>query len=304
MKVLDLFSGIGGFSLGLERAGFKTVALCEINEWCRKVLKKHWPNVPIFEDVTKIGFEPMSSAEDSPAKTSASQAEAPALPASVPLSGGGYAEPFAWYDRATRSWRTWQRCLDGEWELWRETWPRSGMTRNGIAYQLPPLAPLTDETEYGSWPTPTVIDATMRATWKQGQKGRHGTQLAHIANNGRIHLGPKNWPTPTSRDWKDGSAKACANVPANGLLGRVVHQFPTPVSKSEKGGRMGLDGGAHARAKLVAEHGEQAMKELTGGSLNPTWVEWLMGYPLEWTALPDSEMPSSRKSSRRSAKQS
>lgn len=52
--VLDLFSGIGGFSLGLTRAGFRTVAFCEIEEFPRKVLRKHWPNVPIFEDVRTL----------------------------------------------------------------------------------------------------------------------------------------------------------------------------------------------------------------------------------------------------------
>lgn len=55
LKVLDLFSGIGGFSLGLERAGeFETVAFCEIDKKARLVLKKHWPDVPIFEDVTTL----------------------------------------------------------------------------------------------------------------------------------------------------------------------------------------------------------------------------------------------------------
>lgn len=56
MKVLDLFSGIGGFSLGLERAGMETVAFCEVDEHARKVLKKHWPSTPIFEDVRDLSF--------------------------------------------------------------------------------------------------------------------------------------------------------------------------------------------------------------------------------------------------------
>lgn len=56
LKVLDLFSGIGGFSLGLERTGgFETVAFCEIDPFCQKVLKKHWPNVYIHDDVRTLG---------------------------------------------------------------------------------------------------------------------------------------------------------------------------------------------------------------------------------------------------------
>lgn len=54
MNVLDLFSGIGGFSLGLERAGMRTVAFCEIDGYCRAVLRRHWPDVPIFDDVRTL----------------------------------------------------------------------------------------------------------------------------------------------------------------------------------------------------------------------------------------------------------
>lgn len=55
LRVLDLFSGIGGFSLGLERTGgFKTVAFCEIEEFPRRVLAKHWPGVPIHRDVREL----------------------------------------------------------------------------------------------------------------------------------------------------------------------------------------------------------------------------------------------------------
>ena len=56
LTVLDTFSGIGGFSLGLERTGrFKTVAFCEMDAYCQEVLKQHWNGIPIYdyiEDVT------------------------------------------------------------------------------------------------------------------------------------------------------------------------------------------------------------------------------------------------------------
>jgi hypothetical protein len=72
----------------------------------------------------------------------------------------------------------------------------------------------------------------------------------------------ERWPTPTTRDYKDtGDSIANGTVPVNGLLGRAVE--PSKVN----------------------------------GSLNPTWVEWLMGFPLGWTDLEPSATPSSPKSS-------
>ena len=62
LKLLDLFSGIGGFSLGLERTGgFKTVAFCEIEPFPRKVLAKHWPEVPIYDDVRTLTAERLAA---------------------------------------------------------------------------------------------------------------------------------------------------------------------------------------------------------------------------------------------------
>ena len=54
LSVFDIFSGIGGFSIGLEKAGMQTVAFCEKDSFCQKVLKKHWPDVPVFSDISKV----------------------------------------------------------------------------------------------------------------------------------------------------------------------------------------------------------------------------------------------------------
>ena len=209
----------------------------------------------------------MCSAEDSPAKTSATRASAPASTASAADCGPSTPELLASYDPATSSWRTSQLCLGGDLDEFSETWPRSGLMRNGIAYRLPPLVPLTAATEYGSWPTPvsngSVARITMGAALKEAaRKGENNSLATRVA--------ARMWPTPTSRDWKDGSAQACANVPTNGLLGREVHADGMNLS----------------------------------GSLNPAWTEWLMGYETGWTALDASETPSSRRLRKSSGAQS
>jgi len=65
IRILDICSGIGGFSLGLESTGgFDTVAFCEFDDFCRKVLNKHWPDVPIYKDLKEIGNEPERIIQD------------------------------------------------------------------------------------------------------------------------------------------------------------------------------------------------------------------------------------------------
>jgi len=65
LRVLDLFSGIqvGGFSLGLEAAGFETVAFCEYDKAAQKVLKLRWPNVPIFDDIRGLDESVLGNSE-------------------------------------------------------------------------------------------------------------------------------------------------------------------------------------------------------------------------------------------------
>ena len=65
MKVLDLFSGIGGFSLGLESAGsFETIAFVENEPYCQAVLKHHWPRTPILGDIKNVKKEDIPTRPD------------------------------------------------------------------------------------------------------------------------------------------------------------------------------------------------------------------------------------------------
>lgn len=62
MRVLSIFAGIGGFDLGLERTGgFETVAFCEIDPFCRRVLAKHWPGVPCYDDVRSLSAQHLTA---------------------------------------------------------------------------------------------------------------------------------------------------------------------------------------------------------------------------------------------------
>jgi hypothetical protein len=53
-KAASLFSGIGGFDLGFEKAGFEITFQCEINEFCRNILKEHWPEIPCHENIKEL----------------------------------------------------------------------------------------------------------------------------------------------------------------------------------------------------------------------------------------------------------
>ena len=164
---------------------------------------------------------PMSSVGDSHAKTSAWRGGGQGS-TKIPVADYGQNTPvlLAKYDHNTSSWRTSQHCLEGGLSAFSETWPRSGMTRSGTAYQLPPLVRLTDGIASGLL------------------------------------------PTPAARDWKD-----------NGTS-------PAELNRNSV-----------------------TLATIAGGYLNPTWVEWLMGFPTDHTALNASETPSSRKSQKSSGGQ-
>jgi hypothetical protein len=295
-----------------------------------------------------------SSAEAFHARTSAMPGSALVLRANVPDCGANSPGLLASYDRDSSSWKTSQRCLDGDFQEFWETWPRSGMTRSGIAFALPTLAPRTEESESGLLPTPRAEE---RGQYQRdrGEIGKERPTLTGIAKMW--------WPTPTQADSDERSLRMRSTDPLfkeDGMhvmtLDRAVHLWPTPTAEDSqcKGNHPGAvdslhaavklwpttptvqdaenDGGPsqfernsvplNAMVKLFAtpsatdgrrgpDHGRQNrtgggryLVTDVGGQLNPTWVEWLMGYPLGWTALEDSATPSSRRSRNGSGKKS
>ena len=125
--------------------------------------------------------------------------------------------------------------------------------------------------------------------------------------------GSTGWPTPTTRDWKDGG-NPDVDVPLNALLGRVVWLagWPTPMAgtPAQNGNNAAgnndssrktvdvvscLAGPTRLTASGAKLTGSDAGME-SGGQLNPAHSRWLMGYPPEWDACAATAMPSSRRS--------
>jgi hypothetical protein len=172
-----------------------------------------------------------------PARTSASQAVAQDLTESAQGCGDIWRGWLAKYDPATSSWKTAQCSFIEDLNESSVTFPRSGMTRDGLLWELPMLERHINETGSGSWPTPQASDNRPRATANStARRIKLGKQVS-------LEAAVKFWPTPTAHNAKEGGFPS-------------EHNRNTPTLSAQ-----------------------------AGGSLNPTWVEWLMGWPLGWTDL-------------------
>jgi hypothetical protein len=204
-------------------------------------------------------------AEASPAKISVSPERALGLKASAVAYGESTPDLLATFDPNTSSWRTSQHCLIEGLTEFSETWPRSGTMRNGIAYQLPPLVRLTDATESGLWPTPMVPNggrSVAHVTDWRGRSAYHNGQKVQVD----LAQAVKMWPTPTARDYRGGMSEEA--------LRRREAESSRGVNLSEHVQRLGGN----------------------NGMLNPMWVAWLMGFPIEWASFAATVTRSSRKS--------
>ena len=233
-----------------------------------------------------------SSLGVSPARTSPTPASGQESRATEADSGAKCSASFANYDPATSSWRTSQLCLDGEWAEFLETWPRTGMTVNGIAYQRQPLVPRISAIESFLWPTPNVAGGGNPPDILQAHNGhfiRPSGKKAHLS----LDQAAKMWPTPRAEERGQYQRDRGEKGKERPTLTGAVKGWPTPTAQDTIERKLSWEckeGSRHA-VKL-----HQAVRVENGGQLNPMWVEWLMGFPLGWTALEDSETPLSRKS--------
>ena len=237
----------------------------------------------------------MQSAAVSPVRTLARLASELVSKIRDLASGSSTRVSLANFDPDTSSWRTSQACLVSGWETFSESWPRSGIMLSGIAYPLPPSAPLTEEIASGLLPTPVTIDSGSRFNKSDSKGAALRPTLGAMA---KFNL----WPTPTVPnggrtlhhvdEWR-GSSAYHNGKKVQVDLAQAVRMWPTPTAINDTGGAALCKwGGAGSRAKLKT----MVSPEELNGALNPTWVEWLMGFPLGWTDCGPSETRSFRKS--------
>lgn len=206
-------------------------------------------------------------AADTPANHSAPPAQETAQ-TTPDTSGHVSPTAFAYFDHDLRCWKTLQGTFLSDSEMSKPIWPRSGMTHNGIAYQRQPSAHRTSAIEY-SLSLHETMEWTPTATANQ-------MSPSMIPRNPGLKVGPNSdglWPTPTTADHTTRYAQG--GMP----LGMAARLWPTPDASPHK---YRLQGDSQASRSLNGVH---------GGKLNPEWVEWLMGFPIGWTDLEDSETP-------------
>jgi len=223
--------------------------------------------------------------EASRARTSALPARAQGSTGSDQGSGATWRASLAKFDRASSSWRTAQQSFFGESDESSVTWPRSGMTADGQCWELPMSVPLTSATGSGLWvPTPCATDAKP-ITGGNLYVTETGT-VRHMRPDGKssnrgLAASVSMWPTPTASLGTKGGRVTPRKSREGGTLIEAVSSrtFATPTACDWKSGKA---------SQATMDRNSRPLSEQIGGSLNPTWVEWLMGWPLGWTDLEPS----------------
>lgn len=173
---------------------------------------------------------------------------------------------YAWFDLASLSWKMYQRSLLGGWESFSDSWPRQGLMLNGAVYPQQEWEPHIFVSESSLWPTPTAsptrpCEGNVRLLRTKVLVGDIQEPEAMAMLNGKSPL------------------EAQGKLPASYPRKQVRWPTPTTQDAANNGGPS-----QYRRNSLP-------LNAAAGGSLNPEWVEWLMGFPAGWTDLEPSETP-------------
>jgi hypothetical protein len=216
--------------------------------------------------------------EDFRVKTSQSQEKEMDLTESDQECGEKWQGSFTRYDRDSCSWKTHQCSFLEDLTEFSETWPRWGLMRGGECWERQALEQTTNEKESGLWRTPDTGAGGTSGLLKQGKTHRENGQPIQIRLVDQVN-NPHLWPTPRSCSAMAATItpESAWNPKRNPNLETIVGQrlWPTPVA------RMWKDSGCPSEYR----RNEVPLAAQVGGQLNPTWVEWLMGWPLGWTDL-------------------
>jgi hypothetical protein len=230
------------------------------------------------------------------AKTSAQRDEAQELTENDQECGNTWQGSLARLDPDTLLWRTAQCSLLEDLELSLQTFPRWGLMQNGALYPQQTLVQTISEKEYGLEPNNETFFHTPNTT------GLDGGSNSRKALKKRLV-----WPTPIASKggaWRgDGQVSMIAKnvktyeeyllLTKGSCKSKLDKYWPTPQSSDNRDrGNM-----SNPSIQRRIEKGKQIMLsqlvDPTSGQLNPTWVEWLMGWPLGWTDLKPLEMDKS-----------
>ena len=117
------------------------------------------------------------------------------------------------------------------------------------------------------------------------RKGMRPSRAATNRTTGYLSEEVTKWATPRVGDSKNNAGSSERNRHGPALNVQVKQMLPTPSSGGDSGGPHGIRGGSWAKEKLVETFGEEDAVAMSGGSLSPDWVSWLMGLPVGWTSL-------------------
>lgn len=191
------------------------------------------------------------------------------------------------------------------------TWKTKDTKQGRLLFRLAVSMPRTGGTDAPSWPTPRAnkvggysspnfrptleqavkVDAARMWPTPTARDFKGANSIAHLTREGkRNHTNQlanavKLWPTPTSRC---GTGASQAETRQGGPdLQTAVRMYPTPQARDH----FPPHSPEYIAKKKAEGHGMANLNDTVGGQLNPTWVEWLMGFPLGWTDLSASETP-------------